>query len=69
MFNSIFKKLIEGYNVFPRASSPMTPGPNVNSTGVTPSGFLGGGLPGINPTSKQIVLKPKKKKKKINKRG
>lgn len=68
MFNKVFKKIIEGYNVYPRASSPITPGPNVNSTGVTPSGFLGGGLPGINPASKPLILKPKKKKKKASKR-
>lgn len=69
MFDNLVKKILEGFNVYPRASYPTTPGPNVNSTGVTPSGFLGGGLPGINPSSKPIILKPKKKSKKVKKRG
>lgn len=64
MFNKLIKKLLEGYNVYPRAQFSLTPGPSVNSTGVTPSGFLGGGQPGINPPASQLVLKPNLKKKK-----
>ena len=67
MFNNIIKKLLEDFNIYPRASYPTTPGPSINSTGVTPSGFLGGGAPGINPPASPIVLRPKKRKK-INKR-
>ena len=67
MFDELIKKLLEGFNVYPRSHYPLTPGPSINSTGVTPSGFLGGGLPGVNPPSSAIVLKPKIKKKKINK--
>lgn len=67
MFNEIVKKILEGYNVYPRARAPLTPGPNVNSPGPLPAGFLGGGLPGINPSSSLIFLKGKKKKKKKKK--
>ena len=68
MYNNIVKKLLEDFNVYPRAKVPMAHGPNVSFTGPTPSGFLGGGLPGINPSANQLVLKPKLKKKKIKKR-
>jgi hypothetical protein len=69
MFDKTVKKILEGFNVFPRARVPLTPGPNVNSTGPLPAGFLGGGLPGINPSSSLLLLKkPKKKKTKIKKK-
>jgi len=64
MFNSLFKKILEDFNIYPRARAAMVSGPNVNSTGPTPSGFLGGGLPGINPASSALVVKPRLKKKK-----
>lgn len=70
MFDSLVSKILEGYNVFPRSKPPMKSGPNAISPGPLPTGFLGGGLPGINPGGAiEMVLKvPKKKKKKITKR-
>ena len=69
MFDNLVQKILEGYNVFPRAKPPLTPGPNVNSTGPLPAGFLGGGLPGVNPSSSLVFLRgAKKKKKKITKK-
>lgn len=65
MFDEFVQKIIEGYNVYPRSKPPLTPGPNVNTTGPAPAGFLGGGLPGINPSSSLIFLNKPKKKKKI----
>lgn len=68
MYDKIVKQLLEDFNVYPRAKAPMSQGPNINFTGPNPSGFLGGGLPGINPSANQLVLKPKLKKKKIKKK-
>jgi len=68
MFDKLVKVLLEGFNVYPRSRPPLTPGPNVNSTGPLPAGFLGGGLPGINPSSSLIFLKNRKKKKKSKKK-
>jgi len=68
MFSDTVKKILEGFNVYPRAKAPMSSGPNVNSTGPLPAGFLGGGLPGINPSSSLVLLKGKKKKKKSTKK-
>lgn len=61
-FDLLVQKLLEGHNVFPRAKAPMASGPNVIGPGPLPSGFLGGGLPGINPSPGQVLLVKKKKK-------
>jgi len=66
MFNKIVKKLLEDFNVYPRSGPPLGQGPNIDFKGPTPAGFLGGGLPGINPSA-SIPLKIKKKKK-LNKK-
>lgn len=71
MFDNLVKQLLEGFNVFPRAKAPMSSGPNAIGPGPLPAGFLGGGLPGINPgQSAQLIIKtPKKnKKKKVTKK-
>lgn len=70
MFDKLVNKLLEGFNVYPRSKPPMHTGPNAVGPGPLPSGFLGGGLPGINPSqSDQIIVLPKKKKKKITKKN
>jgi len=66
-FDTIVKRIIEGFNVFPRSKPPMSSGPNAIGPGPLPAGFLGGGLPGINPTQGNVVLLKKKKKKKLTK--
>ncbi len=70
MFNDLVKKILEGYNVYPRSKPPMKSGPNAISPGPVPTGFLGGGLPGINPGGaiEMLIKVPKKKKKKITKK-
>jgi hypothetical protein len=69
MFDDFVKKILEGFNVFPRSKPPMQSGPNAVGPGPVPAGFLGGGLPGINPGgSAQLVIKTPKKKKKITKK-
>ena len=62
MFNNLIKKLLEDFNIYPRSSANISQGPNIDFKGVTPAGFLGGGLPGINPSSNALVVKPKTKK-------
>jgi hypothetical protein len=57
MFNLKVLELLETY----QSRVPLTQGPNINFKGPTPAGFLGGGLPGINP-SKSIPIRLKKKK-------
>lgn len=66
-FENLVNKILEGFNVFPRAKPPMSSGPNAIGPGPLPAGFLGGGLPGINPTQGGTILL-KKKRKKITKR-
>jgi hypothetical protein len=70
MFNDLVKRILEGYNVYPRSKPPMKSGPNAISPGPVPTGFLGGGLPGINPGGaiEMLIKVPKKKKKKITKK-
>lgn len=69
MFDNLVNKLLEGYNVYPRSKPPMKTGPNAISPGAVPTGFLGGGLPGINPGGAiEMVFKVPKKKKKITKK-
>lgn len=70
MFNVLVNKLLNEYNVsMPLGKVALTQGPNVDFRGPSPAGFLGGGLPGINPSGslKFKILKGKKKKK-VNKR-
>jgi len=60
MFNKKVKDLLETYL---RTNTPMQQGPNIDFRGPQPAGFLGGGLPGINPSASLKLLKSKKKKK------
>lgn len=69
-FDAKISKLLEDFNVYPRArkidSRPAPAvGKNVNFTGPTPAGFKGAGIPGIAPGQENtvIVKLPKKKKK------
>jgi hypothetical protein len=65
MFDSIVAKILEGFNVYPRSKPFLKTGPNVIGPGPLPQGFLGGGLPGINPgQQQQILVKTKKNKPK-----
>lgn len=57
MFNTVINELLETY----QARVPLSQGPNINFKGPAPAGFLGGGLPGINPSS-SVPVKVKKKK-------
>jgi len=66
MYDYIVNKILEDFNVFPRSGPPLGQGPNIDFRGATPSGFLGGGLPGINPSA-SVPIKVRKRKKKINK--
>ena len=71
MFDELVTKILEGFNVFPRSKPAMKSGPNAVGPGPLPAGFLGGGLPQINPSASPVVLvtpKPKKKKKILKKR-
>jgi len=70
MFDDLVNKILEGYNVYPQAKPPMHSGPNAISPGPLPAGFLGGGLPGINPSAQSLLLvkKNKKKKKRLTKK-
>lgn len=71
MFNNAVKRLLKEYNVtMPLGKVALTQGPNIDFRGPSPAGFLGGGLPGINPSSNlKFKIKNKKKKKKINRRA
>lgn len=62
MFERTIKKILEDFNIFPRSGPPLGQGPNIDFTGAQPAGFLGGGLPGINP-GKSMPVRIKKKKK------
>lgn len=66
-FNKTVKKILEDFNIYPRAQAPIANGPNIDFTGPAPTGFLGGGLPGINPGRNKIVKV--KKRKKIKKKN
>lgn len=63
-FDQLIEKLLVEFNVAPRSKPPMKSGPNAVGPGPLPSGFLGGGLPGINPNPGSVVLFKKGKKKK-----
>lgn len=60
MFNKKIKELLETYL---RTDNPITQGPNIDFRGPQPAGFLGGGLPGINPSASLKIIKAKKRKK------
>lgn len=64
-FNIVVKKILEDFNVFPRAKHVHRTGPNIDKRGSLPVGFKGANLPGIAPDSGSPVLirLPKKKKK------
>ena len=65
MFDQIVSKILEGFNVYPRSKPFIKTGPNAIGPGPLPQGFLGGGLPGINPgNQQQLVIKLRKKPKK-----
>lgn len=66
-FDTLIDRILEGFNVFPRSKPSMASGPNAIGPGPLPAGFLGGGLPGINPTQGNTILIKKKKKKKVTK--
>jgi hypothetical protein len=61
MFEKTVQKVLERY--LP-TKVPITQGPNIDFRGPTPAGFLGGGLPGINPSAPLLVRSKKKKKTK-----
>jgi hypothetical protein len=70
LYNNTVLRILEDFNIFPRAKPHLGQGPNIDFRGATPSGFLGGGLPGINATGSMVPMQlpKKKKKKKINKK-
>lgn len=65
-FNLVVSKLLEDFNIFPKAKNIAGTGPNINFRGPLPTGFKGANLPGIAPSSGEPVLikLPKNKKKK-----
>ena len=70
-FDSEIKRLLEGFNIYPKARAIQgrqapVPAQNVNTTGPLPTGFKGSGPAGIAPSAMSTVLVkiPKKKKKK-----
>jgi len=73
-FNKEIQKILEGYNVFPRAKAIQgrqapVPSKNINFTGSVPAGFLGAGPAGIAPAAvSPVLVKWPKKKKKIKKK-
>ena len=67
-FDALVERILEGHNVFPRSKPSMKSGPNAVGPGPLPSGFLGGGLPGINPSAGSVIVLNKKKRKKITKK-
>jgi hypothetical protein len=74
-FDSEVKRLLEDFNIYPRAraiqgrQAPVA-GPNVNGAGALPTGFKGAGPAGIAPGNMSMILikAPKKKKRKKKKK-
>lgn len=70
-FDSEVKRLLEDFNIYPRAraiqgrQAPVE-GPNVAGVGSLPTGFKGAGPAGIAPGGMSTILikAPKKKKRK-----
>ena len=74
-FDSEINKLLEDFNVYPRAKAIQgrqapVPSTNINSVGPQPMGFMGSGPTGIAPSNISTVLLklPQKKKKRIKKK-
>lgn len=73
-FDKQISKLLEDFNVYPRARAIQgrqapVPSMNVNSAGPVPINFKGAGPTGIAPsTTSLILLKSPKKKKRIKKK-
>lgn len=75
-FDKYISKLLEDFNVYPRARAIQgrqapVPSMNVNSAGPVPVGFLGAGPTGIAPSTTSTVflqVPKKKRKKKIKKK-
>jgi hypothetical protein len=74
-FYTEIQKILEGFNVYPKARAVQgrqapVPSTNVNSVGPQPMGFKGSGPIGIGPSAMSTVLLelPKKKKKKFKKK-
>lgn len=73
-FDKEIAKILEGFNVYPRAKAIQgrqapVPSTNVNSGGIMPSGFKGSGVSGFAPiTSGNVVIKWPNKKRKIKKK-
>ena len=69
MFNKTIEKLLSEYNISqPLGKVALTQGPNIDFRGPQVTGFLGGGLPGINP-SNGVKVKLKKGKRKPSRRA
>ena len=70
MFTETVSKLLKEYNIsMPLGKVPLTQGPNIDFRGPQAAGFLGGGLPAINPSNSVKVKLKNRRKKKINKRA
>jgi hypothetical protein len=73
-FDTEILKILEGFNVYPRAKAIQgrqapVPSTNINSGGIMPSGFKGSGVSGFAPmNSGNVVINWPKKKRKIKKK-
>ena len=72
-FDKEISKILEDFNVYPRAKAIQgrqapVPSTNINSGGVLPSGFKGSGVSGFAPTTTSTVVMKWPKKKKIKKK-
>ena len=67
IFNKLYRKLLEDFNIPPRVKNVFSSGPNIDSRGSLPTGFKGANLPGIapDPGTTTLIKLPKKKKKEI----
>lgn len=70
MYNDVINRILKEYNVtMPLGKVPLTQGPNIDFRGPQAAGFLGGGLPAINPSASVKVKLKNKKSKKLKKRA
>jgi hypothetical protein len=74
-FDTEIQKILEDFNIYPRARAVQgrqapVPSTNVDSAGPQPMGFKGSGPSGIGPSAMSTILLelPKKKKKKFKKK-
>jgi hypothetical protein len=72
-FDDEILRIIEAFNVYPRARAVQgrqapVPSTNIDSGGILPSGFKGSGVSGFVPTSSSTVVMKLPKKKKIKKK-